>query len=120
MAAAIAGTRNGSRGLEALRLHGEGLSWAQVAVRMGVKNGATVAGMARYARKRGGRLRFYRGLGGDEDEDLAHIDTTPGCEKCGLRGEHECVGRAETFLGRRDDPEAGFCMAHGHRKAATS
>lgn len=38
------------------------------------------------------------------------IDTTPGCGKCGLRGDHECLpDRAEAYLGRRDAPS---CVRH--------
>lgn len=46
-------------------------------------------------------------------QGLAVLDATPGGARCGLRGEHICVGRAETYLGRRGEQQ---CSSESGRR----
>ncbi len=79
---------------KAHRLREEGLSINQIAEKLAV----TAETIRELLRRRDRRME------GLPPEDFDIDDDTPGCKRCGLRGEHECLpARAEGFLRQQED-----------------
>jgi hypothetical protein len=107
MAARRTWGRPGDRSSLALQLRNNGLSYKEIAERLGVAEG-TVHSLVYNARARepGFKPRPRKAPSTRQvrlKADEIRIDKTPGCPRCWLRGKHECIGRAENYLGRRED-----------------
>lgn len=104
--------KRGARRLEALELYKAGKGRREIAAAMGIAP-TTANNLVRHARIAAGtyvpkreRPPNLRYLGEEFEHDDAEIDTTPGCARCGLRGEHECLPASATaYVGRRGEPD---------------